>query len=83
MAAIDPHDGDIVAGLAAIVVIAGVIPSIVAFARNHRHRWAILAVNLLGGWTVLGWVIAAVWSSTADVEPSKPVPDPVKGQNAA
>lgn len=45
------------------------VPAIVAFVRNHRNRGAIFVLNLLLGWTVLGWVGALVWACTANVEP--------------
>ncbi|MGC1908320.1 MAG: superinfection immunity protein [Candidatus Dormiibacterota bacterium] len=33
------------------------IPTFVAFDR-HRRRAAVLAINLLLGWTLIGWVVA-------------------------
>ncbi len=38
------------------------LPAIVAFARNKRDAVSILVLNLLLGWTAIGWVIALVWS---------------------
>lgn len=40
------------------------VPSIVAFARHHHNAWPIFAVNLVTGWTGIGWVAALVWSLT-------------------
>lgn len=40
------------------------LPSFVAFTRGHQNWWAIVAFNLLLGWTVLGWVFALFWSLT-------------------
>ena len=45
-----------------------VFPSFVADKRYHRQRWAILALNLLLGWTFIGWVAALVWALTSDVD---------------
>jgi hypothetical protein len=42
------------------------LPSILAFARSKRDWGAILILNLLLGWTAIGWVIALVWSVKAD-----------------
>lgn len=28
-------------------------------------RWAIFALNLLLGWTVIGWIVALVWALKA------------------
>ncbi len=41
------------------------IPSFVASARRHHNSTAIFMLNLLLGWTLVGWVISIVWASTA------------------
>jgi ABC-type transport system involved in cytochrome c biogenesis permease component len=46
------------------------VPSVVAFVRSHHNKWAIFALNLLLGWTFLGWIAALVWSLT------RPSPQP-------
>lgn len=38
------------------------LPSVLAAARKHRHTAAVVALNLLLGWTGIGWVGALVWS---------------------
>jgi hypothetical protein len=38
------------------------LPSLVARGRNHRNESAIVLINLLLGWTLIGWVVALVWS---------------------
>jgi hypothetical protein len=47
-------------------------PSVVAFRYKHRHHnaVAILVLNLLLGWTLIGWMVALVWALT------KPPPAP-------
>jgi hypothetical protein len=42
--------------------IAFLAPSIIAGWRNHRSKGGIIALNILLGWTGLGWVGAFVWS---------------------
>lgn len=37
------------------------IPTIIAAGRNHQIA-SILALNLLLGWTLIGWVVCLVWS---------------------
>ncbi|OON81581.1 superinfection immunity protein [Streptomyces tsukubensis] len=34
------------------------LPSIIAFRRGSPHRWAALAVNVILGATVIGWLVA-------------------------
>lgn len=58
-----------------VVLVVGtffVIPTIVAFSRRHRSRWAILVLNLVFGATLVGWIIALIWAMNK-------VDDPVKG----
>lgn len=43
-------------------IVAYLAPLWVALARGHPDTAAIAAVNLLLGWTVLGWLIAMVWA---------------------
>src|SRR5258708_7506378 len=48
-----------------IVGIIYIMPSIVAFRRNHPNRWIILVINVAFGGTVIGWGIALVWAMRA------------------
>ncbi|MGY6663391.1 MAG: type VI secretion system-associated protein TagO [Glycocaulis sp.] len=41
------------------------LPAFVAAGRQHHDAGAVFVLNLLLGWTLLGWVIALVWSLTA------------------
>jgi hypothetical protein len=38
------------------------LPTIIAAVRRAKNLLAIFLVNLLTGWTFIGWVIALVWS---------------------
>jgi hypothetical protein len=40
------------------------LPAVIAWERGHRFTLVITAVCLLTGWTVLGWMIALIWSLT-------------------
>ena len=37
--------------------------------RSKRNAGAIFALNLLLGWTLVGWVVALVWAMTVDPAP--------------
>lgn len=37
-------------------------PTIVASQKSHRNTTAILVLNFLLGWTLLGWALALVWA---------------------
>jgi hypothetical protein len=38
------------------------LPSVIAFARDHNFSKEIAVLNLLFGWSVIGWVVALVWA---------------------
>jgi hypothetical protein len=42
------------------------IPTIVCVFRKKRDVWAIFILNLVAGWTFVGWVVALVWGLTED-----------------
>ena len=50
----------LVMGLLASVYIA---PAVVASARNHPNKYAIMLLNYLAGWMFIPWVVALVWAS--------------------
>lgn len=45
-----------------VLMLAYFIPAVVAWKRQHRHCPAIVAFNLLLGWTILGWIGALIWA---------------------
>lgn len=38
------------------------VPILIAVKRNAIHRMGIILLNILAGWTLLGWVAALIWS---------------------
>ncbi|MEY8709490.1 superinfection immunity protein [Mangrovibacter phragmitis] len=40
------------------------LPSINAKGRGHKDRKAIYALNIILGWTAIGWLVAFIWSLT-------------------
>lgn len=44
------------------------LPSVIANARKHRNLAAIIGLNAVAGWTVLGWIVAFVWALTNNRE---------------
>lgn len=58
--------GDLAAGflLIGLLLALYVLPSGLALYRGHPNTAPIVVVNLLLGWTLLGWVAALAWSLT-------------------
>jgi hypothetical protein len=44
-----------------------VLPSIIACLRGHRNAGAIVVLNILLGWSFIGWAVALIWSLTDNV----------------
>lgn len=55
-----------------------VLPAAVALKLRHHNAQAIVALNLLLGWTFLGWAAALVWALTRSAPPAVP-PAPTFG----
>jgi hypothetical protein len=61
--------------IAQLVFLAGtayLIPTAVALFRRHPQKTAIIALNLLLGWSIVGWAGALVWALVR-TDPLKPV----------
>lgn len=41
------------------------LPTLIAGFRGHKNGTPILLVNLLFGWTGIGWIWALLWSTTS------------------
>jgi len=48
--------------LVVIIFVFYFLPTLIAFLRQHKNKLAIFLLNLLLGWTILGWVVSLVWS---------------------
>jgi hypothetical protein len=42
------------------------LPTIVAMARGKTNLTGILIVNLLFGWSVIGWIVALIWAVSTE-----------------
>jgi len=47
------------------------LPTLIALLRKKSNTLAIAALNLLLGWSVIGWVVSLVWSLSSDPVPQK------------
>ena len=47
-----------------------VLPAGIAVVINHRQTAPILIINLLLGWTVIGWIAALAWTFTVPQSPA-------------
>jgi len=47
-----------------VIVLLYLLPYILATVNKHHNAAAILILNLLLGWTILGWIAALIWALT-------------------
>ena len=40
------------------------LPTVFAIDRKHPQRTAIIVLNVVAGWSLVGWIIALVWAFT-------------------
>ncbi|MBW5800058.1 superinfection immunity protein [Halomonas elongata] len=55
-----------------LVIAAYMLPTLVAALRKKRNTLAIGALNVLLGWTFIGWVVALVWSLASERDAPSP-----------
>jgi hypothetical protein len=62
---LDPEIGLRFLALLLLGAIGYVLPTLVAFLRREKLQslGRIVTVNLLLGWTIVGWLVALVWAS--------------------
>lgn len=58
-----------------VALIIYLLPAINAYSKKHRSRALILALDVLLGWTLIGWIWALAWScGNAKDDPAGPSP---------
>lgn len=53
-----------------LAMLPGVVPIVIAYARNTTNRVGVVLVALLTSWTCIGWAIALAMATTG--RPAKP-----------
>ncbi|HWB50431.1 MAG TPA: superinfection immunity protein [Stellaceae bacterium] len=56
------------------VIIIYLLPTVIAYGREHPRRQEVLVLNLLLGWTLIGWFVVFLWASLARTEDQAVLP---------
>lgn len=65
-----------------LFLLAYFIPTFMVLFRQRDQRLKLFLVNLLAGWTIIGWMVAFVWAATLPWDfgrrrpPAQVTPDP-------
>lgn len=57
----------ILAVLLSLFTLGYLLPTTIAIIRRRTNTMAIFVLDLFLGWTLIGWVVALVWSVATDV----------------
>lgn len=49
-----------------ILVLLYFLPALNGYSRKHNSGDSILLLNLFLGWTILGWLVALIWSASGN-----------------
>jgi hypothetical protein len=51
-----------------LIALLYMLPTLIAFGREHPRRDAIAVINILLGWTLIVWIGVFLWASLVRVE---------------
>jgi uncharacterized membrane protein len=51
-----------------LVVIIYMLPTLIAFSREHLRRQGVTVLNILLGWTLIGWIVVFLWAALGRAE---------------
>jgi hypothetical protein len=66
------NDNTVFVILLLLCVIIYMLPTLVAYARDIPSRKTVTVVNIIFGWTLIGWFIAFLWAMLAETSIDEP-----------
>ena len=55
-----------------LCVIIYMLPTLIAYARDIPSRHMVTVINIVFGWTLIGWFICFLWASLAETAIDEP-----------
>ena len=71
----DTGGGSAAGGFVILVVLAAIYFAPTMIAMGRKRGGAIVALNILLGWTLIGWVVALVWALAEEQAPGSVAPE--------
>ena len=65
------YDNTVTVVLLVLIVGIYLLPTLIAYARDHPRRAQVAFFNILFGWTLILWIIAFVWALATPVAVSE------------
>jgi hypothetical protein len=60
------NDAIIIIAIGLVLMACFSTPTLIAFLKGHKYRWIILFINVVFGFTLIGWFGALVWALAGD-----------------
>jgi hypothetical protein len=51
-----------------LILVIYMLPTLVAYSREHPHRAVLAVFNIFLGWTLIGWIAVFLWAALAPAE---------------
>jgi len=62
------YDNTVIVVLMILIVAIYMLPTLLAYGRDHPRRSTITLVNILFGWTLVGWLVVFIWALMGESE---------------
>ena len=66
------YDNTIFVILLLLTVAIYMLPTLIAYARDIQHRQLVTLINIIAGWTLIGWVVTFIWALMAETQADEP-----------
>jgi hypothetical protein len=66
------YDNTVFVILLLLCLIIYMLPTLIAYARDVPSRQTITVINIVFGWTLIGWLIAFLWAMLAETSIDEP-----------
>jgi len=66
------YDNTVFVIILLLCLIIYMLPTLIAYARDIPSRQTVTVVNIILGWTLIGWLICFLWATLAETSVDEP-----------